>query len=300
MKRIGQYLLSSHQKAAIAALLAALLPLIGFPGHLIALAIVGLVTLDKGAKAGLGIVAWVALPAICFLVLKQVGLIDFQFIQYVIMWLLAMLLRQFQSWGMVLEGLALLMVLAIAGLHLFTGDLTAWWTVHMHTLIGNVSSELSSKEQQELNQFVTYVSPYATGFVAFGVTGFVILMLMFARWWQSVIEEQRLMYAGFLQTRIAIWFAILGIVMVLLACFHISFAMDCLPMILMPFAISGLALLHFFADKKRILLWPVVAVYFAFVFLGIIIISLLALIGFLDTWFHFRKKFIQTLTTSTE
>ena len=74
MRKLGGYLLANNRRAAILAFVCALLPLIGLPGDLLTAILVGFITLRKGAKAGLFLLAFVALPTISFLVARPSGL----------------------------------------------------------------------------------------------------------------------------------------------------------------------------------------------------------------------------------
>ncbi len=67
MKNFGKYLLADNLRAAIAALACALLAFI-LPTGFIAVVVAGLVTLQKGYKSGLMVLAFVLLPVIAFLV----------------------------------------------------------------------------------------------------------------------------------------------------------------------------------------------------------------------------------------
>ena len=256
MKRIGQFLLAGNLNAGLIALLVALLPLLGLPTNFIASIIVGLVTLEKGPKAGLVVLVWVALPAICFLILGRVGIIDFPLFQYLLVWVLAVVLRRYQAWSFVLEGVTLLSIIAIALLHVFVGNMTHWWSMHLQSYIIMATQNADvALPESDVTQFIAHVAPFATGFFAFMMTGMAMVLLMFARRWQAALQTSRLMYQSFVQIRIAKWFSVMAFVIVIAALFRLSMALDCLPMVLLPFAVAGLAILHAFADKKRILLW---------------------------------------------
>ena len=102
MKQFGEFLLRKNANAIAVAFLAALLPLFSIPIGFVAVVIVALVTLQKGPIQGLWILAWVALPALALLVLKQVGPVDFLLIRCVLIWLLAAILYRYQTWELLL------------------------------------------------------------------------------------------------------------------------------------------------------------------------------------------------------
>src|SRR3989338_1978895 len=89
MKKLGKYLLTDNRRAAVTALLCAVVPLIG---GILAAVIVGLITLRKGYKAGL-------------LVLHRFdyNLFDMLLLRCVLVWMFAVMLRRTHSWALTLE-----------------------------------------------------------------------------------------------------------------------------------------------------------------------------------------------------
>ena len=68
-----------------------------------------------------------------------------------------------------------------------------------------------------------------------------------------------------------------------------------IPIVLLPFILAGLSLLHaavYYKKVKKFMLW---AVYLLLLFIFPYVASLIALFGFADTWFDFREKIVASL-----
>lgn len=291
MRKIGDFLLANDLNAGIVALICALLPLIYLPGGFLASIIVGFITLQKGSKSGLFVLAWVALPAIALFILRRFEVFDILLVRCFLVFLFALVLRAYRSWCLVLELGVLLGFLVILGLHLFIPDMKAWWTGHMNEYINMVgqstSWQLSSDETQALIQRMV---PFATGMSA----GFVLIAtfveLLMARWWQSAIFSPGSLRYEFTNIHFGRIPALVLSLITIVLFFKIHLVMDFFPIAIVPFVIAGLSLLHFTVNRNRNLWIPAILLYVGLFFLPIIVVILLSITGYIDSWINVRNK----------
>lgn len=292
MRKVGELLLASNRNAAIAAFLCTLMPLIKLPGGFFAAIIVALVTLQKGFKAGLIILAWVALPAVSLLFLHRWGVFDVLLVRCLLVWLFAGILGSSAgSWRLILEISALLGFFMVVGLHLFIPDLKAWWSqqlTHYFREMGIASAWKLTPEK--MNLLINKVAPIATGIVYVVVMMGSLLQLLLARWWQAFLFNPGGLRREFIQIRIGRLLALVAMVVLGGVFLKIDFLMDYTPVMLLPFMVSGLSLLHLFVTLNKSLVFPLILVYIGLLFLPVLVVLLLALAGYVDSWVNLRKK----------
>ncbi|MCB1827721.1 MAG: hypothetical protein KDH94_04770 [Coxiellaceae bacterium] len=290
MRKFGEYLLARTGRAAGVAFLCALLPLIGFPGGFLASIIIGFVTLCRGPRSGLFVMAWVVLPALVLLYLHRFGLNDIILLRAVLVWLFAYTLRRLGSWTRVFEVGLVLGLMVVVAVHIAIPDLTTWWTTHLTKYLADINKATSMKlTAAQSAEFVKRVVPMATGIVAFIVLFGSWLVLLLARWWQTAIYYPGRLgdeFIGVRNTVLAAMVLVLGAVGVYL---NQAIAIDLFPVLLFPFMMGGLSFMHYLSAAAKGFIVLVVLMYLGIFLLPFIVVVLLALIGFLDTCFNFRK-----------
>lgn len=298
MKKLGEYLLAKDAHAIIVAFICALLPLFYLPVGFIAAVIVGFVTLNKGSKAGFWVIAWVALPAIATLALRRVGAFDVLLLRCFAVWGLAILLQKHRSWGLVLELVATIGVITIVALHFIFPNLHQWWVNQLTDYLNEIGKASSFKSGITPGSLVKRISPFATGLVSFFFVSGVILELALASFWQSIIVPTVSFGKQFIQTRIGKFSAMASILLLILALLEVTVAIDALPLVIFPFFVAGISLIHFLTRLKEAMLGVIIVMYIGIIFLPIFFISALAAIGFIDSWIDIRKR-LQLQTKNT-
>ena len=290
MRKIGEFLLANQRNAAIVAFLCTLSPLISLPGGFLASILVGFITLCRGAKAGLFILAWVALPAVALMYLHRFGVFDVLLLRCVLVWLFATVLAKYASWRLVLELAVVIGFVAVVGLHLFISDPHGWWVNQLTTYVSEMSKvtswKLSATETQHLIQ---RFAPIATGITAFVMLFGTWLLLLLARWWQTTLFEPGALRKEFLQIRMSRGLALIALAVIVGALMKLSFVIDFFPVLLLPFMVSGLSFLHFIVTLKKGLVLLLILVYVGLLFLPFYIVLLLSSAGYFDVWFDCRK-----------
>lgn len=292
MRKLGVYLLTNHRRAAIAALLCALLPSAMIPTGFLVAVIVGLTTLHKGVKAGLMVLAFALLPTICFLIANRAEFFygyDILTAQCILAFVLAYVLRRGLSWRLTLEVATVIGFLAVIAVHIFIPNVAQMWvdlyqqhlqSFHWPAMFHGVKSET----------IIEQASVVATGaIVLVGLVG-VILQLFLARWWETSIFSPGAFKTEFMRIRAGRWASGILLLATIGLYWKSSWLIDAYPVLLLPFILSGLSIFHRMAAKKKQWFLLVLAVYIALVIEPFFMVMLLAVIGFIDSWVVFRKR----------
>ncbi len=293
MRKIGQFLLANPIYGMAAAMLCALLPLIALPGGFLAGIVVGFVTLCRGYRAGLLVLVGVAIPALLIGILKQSFLIDLVLVRCGLVWLLASILRHTVSWRLVIEIMTVLGIVAVLGFYLVLGDVSGWWITvlsHYQSLFNAiVSGQLS---EAKLGEMIAQMAPIATGlFVGLLLLG-TFCQLLVARWWQAALFRPGGLAKEFVEIRSGSILAILLTITVIAALFGAAFAIDLLPVVILPIAVAGLSLVHKWARFNKKIVYLLVIVYLGLIFLPMIMVAILALAGYVDSWYDLRQHYL--------
>ncbi len=298
MIRLGHYLLKSPLNAQLLALVFALLPFFGWPGGFMAGVVVGWVTLCRGSKAGLAVLAWVALPAIVQLVKGHYGLWDIVLFHSLFVWAGATMLASSGDWRAILEVTSLLSILAVVVFHIAVANPVAWWAQALAPQMQKVQQVMQSGMHVKLSalqvqQMLHWLASINTGVTAMLFAIAVLFQLFLARWWQIAMSN-RPNHISYEITHLQMGrtAAIIMLLVTLSLCFHMPLMFDVFPVVLMPFMIAGLSLLHALVLRKKSMAVLLFVVYLTLVFMPVLIVVLLAIAGFIDSWCDFRQKMV--------
>lgn len=296
LKKFGNYILAKDSHAAMIAFFAALLPLFYFPTGFIASIVIGFVALQKGLKSGLFVLAWAALPTIALMVLRHVGLFDVLMIRCVLILGLALLLRRFHSWGILLEVLALLGIILIVLLHIFEPNVFQWWVSHLTHFANDVVLAAPHWKLSQMTpaDVVNHIAPVATGVIGFVFSLGILFELVIARFWQASVTDSTAFQGEYIQIHIGRLAALIGLILTILMFLKYPTAIDIFPLVLLPFFVAGLSLMHFFVRNKKGISVGLILIYIGLFILPVFVVSVLGLIGFIDCFFDFRKKVVMS------
>ena len=295
MSAISEFLLKKDMNAALVAFGCVMLTFVGVPGEILAAMIIALCTMMKGYKSGAIVLAFVALPGVAFLLHKEASPFDIVFVQCIFVWLLAGLLQKFQSWRLIFEVMALGGVILLALFHLFVPDTAQFWMTAATKVMTQVNLNLNtSLSVSQIVEQIRPIAPYMTGLLLFMVSSLIFVELLLARRWQLRLTNKP---AAFRQEFVSIHMGYVGAVclsLVLVGVYlHMPLARDCLFVFILPFMMSGLSYLHFMLKRYRPLIYVMIALYIG-LFISVTsikIVLLLALIGYVDSFCDFRKRF---------
>ena len=293
--RLGTFLLENRYYAAILACASCLFSLLGLPFvGIVALLIVSLVTLRKGPLPGLWVLVWASLPATALAFTGNVSLFISQVLMsLLIVWVFSAVLFRYDQWGKVLEVAALIGGMAVLVVHALKPDILTIW----HGMIENYfkvlgeTANINTLPVDKLATLVDYLSHIATGLQAVFVTVSNLLVLFLARWWQA-----RLFNPGGLQQECysvrlghaTTWFLIVNFAAAL---FGQQLAIDLLPVLVLPFVFAGLStVLSVSQGMQKRVIWLGI-IYLALFFMMPYVCIMLALIGWSDSYFDYRRRF---------
>lgn len=289
MKRFGAFLMRGRWQSGSMAFLFAILPLLNW----LSLVIVALITLRKGTQEG----AWVAicaiLPAIGFAMFghSAIPLIN-GVLGVLLVWVLAVVLRNTSSWSYVLivaAGIGVTLVLAIHG---YSDDIGQWWQQKMLDNMQMVNSEMPMDTAAQ-QQILKSLMPIATGIIA--ALGILMSLgwLVLARNWQAVLYNPAQLRPELHAIRMPKWLAITIIILVAITLLtQWPACVDLLPVALLPFALAGLSLLHFFVTARKLSWIWLVLFYVLLVLFLPYLASALVLLAIVDSFLNLRQRFI--------
>lgn len=290
MQKLGKYLLSDNQKAALVALLFAIVP---FVGGILAAVVVGLITLRKGYKAGLFVLAFVALPAVSLLILRRFEyyLFDILLLRCVLVWLFAILLRRTRSWALTLEIFVLFGIVTVIAIHFFMPDIKQKWIELMTQYFKEYDwAAVFRLSSAQVTAGIAELAPIGTGMAVSILLVGAFFQLILARWWETSLFSPGSLRRELVKIRANRIMTIFLLLASIGLYWRFGWLIDFYPLLLLPFIVSGLSLLHKFGARKKEWIFLVIAVYLALILLTFIILIALALLGLVDSWYDFRKR----------
>ena len=234
LHRFASYVMRGRRQAVIVGLLFTILPLFGWMSNVI----VSLVTLRKGAKEGAIVLLWVILPAVVVAGLGNrliilYGIIGGSLFTYV----LALVLRQTQSWKAVLTASLLLGLLAVLLVHAWIPNITEVWINqfnHYAVLIKNQFDITVNTARLQL------FSKFATGFQVAFITLSVLINLILARGFQSMLYNPGQLRPELKNVRLSLWEVLVFLLIGISSFFGVAMAQDALPVIGLIFVLAGI------------------------------------------------------------
>jgi len=278
MRALAEFVMRGRTQAIAVATLAVSSQLLAIVG----VAVVGLVTLRRGAKDGLIVMMWAQLPALLFAlmfadisnVLALIGIV-----------VAALILRTTRRWPLAL------MVAVVAGViaaMLFNTAATGYvqqWIVSAN----EVFADLSRRGQQGAVQLPQLSSTLVSGALGWGVSGYVVLSLLLARWWQALLYNPGGFRSEFHQLRLP---PVLALGLTAAAIGVSSSGGEYLlwaVIFTMPLGIAGLALVHGVVGSKGFGRGALIATYLLLLLVAWFKLVLL-LLALIDSFVNFRAR----------
>lgn len=297
MRALAAYIMRGRLQAALVAVACAFLSVFLPPLSYVAGGVMALVALRHGGREALQVVGLALLGAAVLgfgllgdpsrLLLLQGGF-----------WLavtgLALLLRLTVSLPLTLQGGALLGVVAVVATYLAVGDVASFWQSALDAGFGPLlESAAAGPEVQALRDLLLAWAPRFTGLLASAALFSVVVSLLLARWWQSLLYNPggfRVEFHGLRLDRR------LGLALVLLLAAGgfgggplSGFAADLAMPLLMAFALAGIGLVHALAARAQNSAFWLVGFYVLLVVLQPLAL-LVALAAVADSWLDIRRR----------
>jgi len=300
MKALAAYIVSGRWQSilivVICGVMTILVPPFGGMLNYLAAAVVALVTLHVGVLAGLQVMAIAA--AITLLIYQLLGIQAVVVLVLVLMlwmpcWMTAAVLQQTNRLGQAMKVATLFGVSLLLLVFAVYGNPAAWWVEQLQqveTTLAEAGIAFPALADIEL---LTEVSALMTGVVFASLVIGVLASLLLARWWQSVLVHPGAFRDEFYELRLSQVNGVITLGIMLVARFTggdvSEFAAQLSMIMLVPYLLVGLAVIHALLKRKGLGGGWLVAVY---VLLAIIpqATLLLAAGGLLDTWIDFRRR----------
>lgn len=275
LQRFASYVMRGRRQAVVVGLLFTILPLFGWVSNVI----VSLVTLRKGAKEGAIVLLWVILPAVVVASLGNrliilYGIIGGSLFTYV----LALVLRQTQSWKAVLTASLLLGLLAVLLVHALIPHITGIWVNqfdHYALLIKNQFNVVVNTVRLQL------FAKFATGFQVAFITLSVLINLILARGFQSMLYNPGQLRPELKNVRLSLWEVLIFLLIGISSFFGVAITQDALPVVGLIFVLAGISVFHAIADLRNMankwifLFYVVLAVFFPYVAIALIVFAVI-------------------------
>lgn len=284
LHRFASYVMRGRRQAVIVGLLFTILPLFGWVSNVI----VSLVTLRKGAKEGAIILLWIILPAVVVASLGNRLIILYGILGgSVFTYVLALILRQTQSWKAVLTASLLLGLFAVLLVHAWIPNITEVWVNHFDhysLLFKNQFNIVVNASRLKL------FAKFATGFQVAFITLSVLINLILARGFQSMLYNPGQLRPELKNVRLSLWEVIVFLLIGISSFFGVAMAQDALPVVGLIFVLAGISVFHAMADLKNVtnkwifLFYVVLAVFFPYVAIVLIIFAII------DSLFNLRYQ----------
>lgn len=291
MRATLEWMMASRWRAALVMFATASLPLL----DLLAAAVLALVTLRHGPREA----AWVAALAGIALWMTDIilGIPVTRFIALlVISWLpvvlLATTLRATTSPARVLQAVALLGCGVVVGIHAALGDpAPVWQEVALTRILPWLDAAGVEYDRAAVEDGLPAISGLMTGLAA----GFWIitqwLAVVLGRWWQSLLVNPGGFRREFHTLRLGQGITLIaGALFVAAPLTGLPLAVNLALVLLLVFALQGLAVVHGIVGQARMHWVWLAGMYILLLVLPPHMIGLLALAGFADQWVDFRGR----------
>lgn len=290
MRALAEYVLRGRWQAVLVALLFTLIPLFGWVG----VVIMALVTLRKGGKEGFIVLVWIILPVI----IGSIVIKDYRYALFdallgsTVVWLMAIILRNTNSWLLVMQSLVALALSAIIIVHIINPNIYLWWQVHLGQIYDQINMMINNLIPPEQNKLWAQSSAkIATGLQADFIIFTNLFNLALARWVQALLYNpgglKKELHFFRLDKSTVIIVAILCLVLI-----KVPAIQDSIPVLLLPFICAGFSLIHYLCELTRWDWFWLLGFYILFFVLLVYAIIFLIVMATADVWLNFRRRFV--------
>lgn len=296
MRAIAAYVVRGRLQATLVAAVSALLALVLPPLACFSGAVVALVTLRMGLLEGLLLTLAVLLAVLGIgwpLLRPEPFNAPFVVVLIPSVLVMAVSLRRTSRPARSVILATVMVAAAVATFHAGTEDVAGWWYAQLQDSVSEFLPQLAETERLQLLESLKNIAPMMTAGAATALSISLIASLMLGRWWQAVLYNPGGFGEEFRRFRLdkpVALVLVLLIALLPLTEFKLLYQ-DIFVVLLVPFAVQGLAIVHVFVRQRLANSGWLVALYVLLIVAMGQMILLLALIGAFDNWFDFRKFF---------
>ncbi len=263
-------------------------------------AALALYTLYAGSQSGLMVLAGsvLMLGGLSLMVVGQFFPGLAMLVYWLPVWLAAIILRGTGSLAWSVLALAGFMALVVVLVTIAMGDPVAWWSQQLKPLVQmlNEKPELAGKQQQML-KLAEQLPTAMTGLIAAGMVFACLVSLLIGRWWQSLLVHPGGLREEFYALRLGKPVSLAGLLIFAVATLNAgwvsSLSLQLALVMMMPFLLAGLAMIHaVFAGRGLHRGW-LIGLY---VLMGVLpqVLLMVVVLGAIDPWVDFRSKVQKT------
>ena len=298
LRGIADFAMKGRWQAAFAAALLSVAAMLLPPLNYLASGVIVLATLRVGPKEGLRVMAatLVVFAIVAGLLLGQVWIAAALLLtSWLPAYLVTLVLGYTRSLERALLAAAGAGILVVLIAHIFLPNPALWWQ-DMLTPFVQLLSEQSGWQLNaaDTQNFLVQMAGMMTGLIAAAVSVNIILGILIGRAWQSALYNEGAFGSEFTQITLGKTLAILTAVLMALSLTPIASSLmlliDCLPVLLVLFAIQGIAVAHAIVRAKQKSVAWLVVMYVLMVLMLPQMLILTATLGVLEQWFNFRKR----------
>lgn len=296
MKALAGYIVSGRWQAVLVTALSAVLGMLLLPFSCVGAASVSLVTLHVGIVSGLQVMVLAAAGAMVMYVLagvKSAYLLSMVLLLWVPCWLGSAVLQQTRDLGYALKVAALFNACLLLLVYLLLGNPVEVWVEILNAFAALFEEAGLVMQGLSDEQLMRDVAGLMTGVVLAWLELGIVAGLLLGRWWQSVVVHPGGFREEFCSLRLGYAAGLLTLGVMLLAQLTegtvSEFAAQLAMILLVPYLLTGLAIIHSLMQQSGLGKGWLVAVY---ALLGLVPQSMLLLAGggLLDTWIDFRRR----------
>jgi len=291
-----RFIMRSRTHAIGVAVLGMLLP----PFSFVSGGIVGLTVLRHGLAEGallLAVTAAASTLAMGLLLGTYQPVVIFILFTGLPVLVLARVLGVTHSQGATLTAAGALGGMALAAIHLLTRDPIAWWRSGLERWVAqpirDSNPDMGPEMLEQLDQAMEGMSLLMLSLPAATVVG-AMLIVWLARWMQATVDNP----GGFgnefrdlrMDTRVSYVAVALALLGILAGSVAGGLFRGLLVLVIIMYTIQGLAIVHAMVRTRGASVAWLVAVYAGFLIIPPAVILGLAVAGFADTWFNFRRR----------
>jgi len=212
--------------------------------------------------------------------------------------LLAGLLRHSESQGTMVAAAGLGGAIGVLVVHASLDDPAAWWRDTLEESVGRIvaggSGALDGQATANLGRVLDAWSEMMTGMLGGAIVMGLVVTLLLARWWHSVLDYPGGFGREFRALRVGrrVAWAVIGVGALAMFADDVTggVATDLIWPAAIMYMFQGLALVHAMVALQGASAAWLITLYVLLVLLFQVVMAVLAVVGFLDTWFDFRSR----------
>lgn len=270
--------MASRKQAVLAASICLAVPMMFWLGA----ALLALVVLRQSWEEARTVVLWSFLPAIAWVAVGD----PLPLITALGACLFAYVLRQSVRIELMMQSAALFGL----GVYFLLPMLMPDMLTHITQALQELVQQALAEQPQIMAELQPYLGSLIQGTIAAIYLLVTILCLLLGRYWQSKLYNPGGFGAEFQQLRLPKGYSLVTVLLMLGLSGLPADLAGIVPVVTVPMALAGLALLHYFAGKQAGSMW-MLPVYIGLFILGPYTYTLLIFLALLDSLFSFRQRF---------